>query len=658
MLCEHHKTVSGFSLIQISILLTVASLIMVTVLPSSQSPLRQNANSVSKMQAILTSLRQYQVANGTLPCPADPTQPIGSNTYGVAAANSGSTGNCVGGSPAAAYADSTNHIAIGMIPVRALQLPDAAALDDWERNITYAVDTNATGCWSAPSLSGAITVNDNGNIHNSVAALVSHGQDGYGAWLPLQGTSGTASRFNSGSTDANQADNAQVAHGGGLTANTSFVSFINKTATSTFDDNMVYKSSQWNINALPLRNGVPGITAPANGTYSTGNTLTFTITFPNTVMVTGTPRLALSALGTGKLGNGVSPYISYATYAGGSGTNTLTFSYTVQAGDSAPTSGIAVTAPIDLNGGTISGSTCFFPPNLSQVLIGGTLWVADFCNNRVLNLTTGGSFIHGFGSGYNGDAHTVGTSGSGNYQLYNPAAAVTDSSGNIWIADAGNNRIVEYNSSGQFVRTIGSSGSGNGQFSVGADIPQQVNFDINGNLWATDFYNNRVQEFNSSTGAYMSKFAVASRPAGIAIDSSNTIWVVSVNGGHLQKCTTGGSCTTINTVTFSGGSASDYVSIDATTGNIWVNDQSSGSIHKFSSSGSYLSDLTGAWSNPEGVFYDSSGNIWIADNNANTVDKVNPSTGTITQTIGSGTGTGTSPVQFGGCPQNLFIPSR
>ncbi len=166
MLCEHHKTVSGFSLIQISILLTVASLIMVTVLPSSQSPLRQNANSVSKMQAILTSLRQYQVANGTLPCPADPTQPIGSNTYGVAAANSGSTGNCVGGSPAAAYADSTNHIAIGMIPVRALQLPDAAALDDWERNITYAVDTNATGCWSAPSLSGAITVNDNGNIHN------------------------------------------------------------------------------------------------------------------------------------------------------------------------------------------------------------------------------------------------------------------------------------------------------------------------------------------------------------------------------------------------------------------------------------------------------------------------------------------------------------
>jgi hypothetical protein len=253
------NTQAGFNLIQISILLTVASLVMVAVLPSPQSAVKNNATSVVKMNAILTALRQYQAATGVLPCPADPTQPIGSNTYGVASSNTGTTNNCVTGTaPNAAYADSTNHIAIGMVPVASLGLSYDYALDGYGRDITYAVDTNATAFPSsfctAPNIwPGAITVNDNGNIHNTVAALVSHGQDGYGAWLPLQGTSGTASRFNTGSTDTSQADNAQVAHGGGLTANGAgqFQSFIIKPATSTFDDNVVYKSTQWNLNAMP-----------------------------------------------------------------------------------------------------------------------------------------------------------------------------------------------------------------------------------------------------------------------------------------------------------------------------------------------------------------------------------------------------------------------
>lgn len=118
----HH---SGFSLIQISILLTVASLVMVAVLPSPQSSLKSASASAIKMNTLITALRQYQSQYATLPCPADPTQPIGSSTYGVASSNTGTTNNCVTGTaPNAAYADSTQHIAIGMLPVRALQLPE------------------------------------------------------------------------------------------------------------------------------------------------------------------------------------------------------------------------------------------------------------------------------------------------------------------------------------------------------------------------------------------------------------------------------------------------------------------------------------------------------------------------------------------------------
>ncbi len=249
-----YRLVHGFSLIQISILLTVASIIMVAVLPTPQARVKNDAASVTRMNAIMLALRQYQAAYGVLPCPADPTQSVGSSSYGVAAANPGTTNNCTGGSPAAAYADSTNHIAIGMVPVTSLGLSYDYALDGYGRDITYAVDTNMTALsgslCNSTILPGAITVNDNGNIHNSVVALVSHGQDGFGAWLPLAGTSGTASRLNTGSSNASQAANAQVAVGT-LTPNTTFVSFVNQNTTSTFDDHVVYNSTQFNMNAMP-----------------------------------------------------------------------------------------------------------------------------------------------------------------------------------------------------------------------------------------------------------------------------------------------------------------------------------------------------------------------------------------------------------------------
>jgi hypothetical protein len=367
------KQNSGFTLIQLSIILTVASLVFVATLPGVQTSLKSSAASVTKMYSILNAMRGYMAANGYLPCPADPTQALGAGNYGVAAANPGITNNCTGGAPAAAYADSTNHIAIGMVPVKTLGLSYADAVDGYGRDITYAVDTNATACWSSGSLTGAITVNDNGTSYNTVAALVSHGADGYGAWLPLSGSTGTASRFDNGSTDTAQADNAQVAHGGGLTANTTFASFVNKTATATFDDNVVYKSNLYTLNTLPTsaqQSTWPTVTPPANSTYSPGNTLTFTLAYTSTVTVNttnGTPRLDLSAITGGSIGTG---NVAYATYQSGSGTTTLTFQYTVQGAASAP-NGISVAASIDLNGGTVSGgSTCFSAPNLSGVIIG------------------------------------------------------------------------------------------------------------------------------------------------------------------------------------------------------------------------------------------------------------------------------------------------
>ncbi|NIG56457.1 Ig-like domain-containing protein [Chitinophaga sp. Cy-1792] len=68
---------------------------------------------------------------------------------------------------------------------------------------------------------------------------------------------------------------------------------------------------------------VNNYTVPAAGTYTVGQWLTFTVKFNGTVYVINSPSLKLTIGGTTR----------YATYSGGSNSNTLTFKYQVVAGD-------------------------------------------------------------------------------------------------------------------------------------------------------------------------------------------------------------------------------------------------------------------------------------------------------------------------------------
>jgi len=78
----------------------------------------------------------------------------------------------------------------------------------------------------------------------------------------------------------------------------------------------------------------------ANGFYGVGTVVPVTVAFGEPVTVTGTPRLALNSGGV-------------ASYASGSGTSTLTFQYTVAAGQDANPLDYASIGALHLNGGTI-----------------------------------------------------------------------------------------------------------------------------------------------------------------------------------------------------------------------------------------------------------------------------------------------------------------
>ncbi|TNI64271.1 hypothetical protein CF121_02030 [Aeromonas media] len=91
----------------------------------------------------------------------------------------------------------------------------------------------------------------------------------------------------------------------------------------------------------PVVNGVSSPTAA--GTYGVGSVISIQVSFSDAVTVTGTPQLTLETGTTDRTIN----------YVSGSGSNTLTFNYTVQAGDTSADLDYLSSVALGLNGGTI-----------------------------------------------------------------------------------------------------------------------------------------------------------------------------------------------------------------------------------------------------------------------------------------------------------------
>ncbi len=134
----------------------------------------------------------------------------------------------------------------------------------------------------------------------------------------------------------------------------------------------------------------------------------------------------------------------------------------------------------------------------------GDIYVADNSNNRVLEFkppfTSGESAVLPVGIPANDTTQS---------NLNGPIGIALDSSNNLWVADDGDQRVVRFsaplsnNESASLVigqTNFVSNSSGANQ--SGFYSPVEVAFDNSGNLWVTDSGNRRVMEFLSplSTG--------------------------------------------------------------------------------------------------------------------------------------------------------------
>src|SRR5206468_10163750 len=116
---------------------------------------------------------------------------------------------------------------------------------------------------------------------------------------------------------------------------------------------------------------ITSVTGPANGTYNSGQTLDFLVTYSKNVNVD-----THSGANIPQIGVTIGSTLVQAKYVSGTGTSVLTFRYTVLAGD-LDTNGITSAANIALVGGTIKDSAgvnallTFTPPDTTGVLVDG-----------------------------------------------------------------------------------------------------------------------------------------------------------------------------------------------------------------------------------------------------------------------------------------------
>jgi streptogramin lyase len=177
-----------------------------------------------------------------------------------------------------------------------------------------------------------------------------------------------------------------------------------------------------------------------------------------------------------------------------------------------------------------------------------------------------------------------------------PSSIATDSSGNFYVTNEGgvpNSTIIKYSSVGAYVASYSSAHSVNFSGAYGLYV------DNNNNLWVADTGNNRIVECPSgsacsTTGnwtAYTSS-STFSGPKGVYVDPSGTIWVADTGNNKIQTCST--TCTTTTNWSSLSNPAGTALSgpwgiTGDPDGNIWVTDAGNNRIMKYTPS-------TSAWS--------------------------------------------------------------
>jgi RHS repeat-associated protein len=308
-----------------------------------------------------------------------------------------------------------------------------------------------------------------------------------------------------------------------------------------------------------------------------------------------------------------------------------------------------------------TGGGQFEGPEQDAIDSHGDVWVADYTNHRIEELSSTGTFMLAVGWGVKdgkAEAETctssckAGISGSGSGQFEGPyGIAVNQSTNNVYVADYLANRVEELSSAGAFVATFGAKGTAGGDFSS----PEGVAIDSSGDVWVADSANNRIQELSSS-GTFMlavgwgvkdgkaeAETCTASceagisgsgngqlaGPSGIAFSGSD-MYVSDYGNDRVDEFTTAGAYVSkfgskgTGTLQFESPSG---IAAETTSGDLYVADGGNDRVQKFTAAGAFVATFGSKGSGngqlllPVGVAVNSSGDVYVGDHSNNRVEQ-------------------------------------
>lgn len=279
-------------------------------------------------------------------------------------------------------------------------------------------------------------------------------------------------------------------------------------------------------------------------------------------------------------------------------------------------------------------------------------------------------------------------------RFFNPLGMAVDSSGNIYVADAGDHTVKEI-SGGNVTVIAGQSGTaGTQNFSTGATsarfiYPAAVAVDSGGNVYVADMGANAIFKISGGnvsvvagspgTAGSQNGAGTAAQfngPEGIAVDGSGNVYVSDTNNSVIRKIDVHGNVTTlagsVGVTGSSDGSSALFnypggIAFDATTGNLYVADYdnstiravstTTGSVSTFAGSAGVTGDTNGAatggalFNHPAAVAVDGSGHVYVMDTSNQVVREI--AGGAVTTVAGSVTGGHSAALFF--YPQGIAV---
>ncbi len=302
-----------------------------------------------------------------------------------------------------------------------------------------------------------------------------------------------------------------------------------------------------------------------------------------------------------------------------------------------------------------SGAVATFSQPYGVALDGaGNLFVADYNNHRIRKVTAAGVVSTVAGSSDSGLADGFGASAKFN----NPKSVAVDGAGYVYVAERGNNCIRKIAPSGLVTTLAGTNSAGFADGSGTAarfNNPSGVAVDGAGNVYVADAGNNRIRKISpvgavttlaGATGGFRDGTgtnALFSAPTGVALDGAGNVYVGDESNHRVRKITPAGAVTTLAGAGFEGfadgsGAAAWFnhlsgVAVDR-GGNVYVADVQNYRIRKVSPSGAVTTlagsnvgfrDGNGAaalFNMPQSVAVDGAGNVYVADLNNHRIRKV------------------------------------